>query len=109
MHKLNENIYYSSSSHVNISINEEYRPFLTFLFAQAGINLNDVNTHSQFHNAYEVSRPYFDIAAKWQCDKLNNKYYSKAFEGLLNKEFDSFDAEIEKGNRLELLRKNITS
>ena len=100
-------LYYNTLPCGNIEIVEDYRVFLTYLFAQAGINVNNINTLEEFEKSRELSNSYSEKALLWWTEKSNNKFYIKAFKALLSRDNETFLKEIEKGQRYSYMRKNL--
>ena len=98
-------LYYNTLPSGNIEIVDEYRAFLTYLFAQAGININNITTPEEFEKSSKLSRPYSEKALIWWTEKSNNKFYIKGFKALLARDNETFTKEIEKGQQLESMRK----
>lgn len=100
-------LYYIEMPNGTIQFNDDYVPFLTYLFAQAGFNIKTIKTADTFERAFESAAPFFDKAAQHQIAKLNNKHYNRAFKKLAEGDMTNFVEDCQKGNRLSQLRKNI--
>ena len=105
-HTFFKQLYYKELPNGEIQFADDYVPFLTYLFAQAGFNIKNIKTPQTFERAFESADPYFHKAIMHEINKSNNKYYTRAFENIANVEISNFVEDCQKGNQLNLLRKN---
>ena len=94
-------LYYIEMPNGTLQFNDDYVPFLTYLFAQAGISLTHIKSPQAFEQAFEMADLYFH-----EINKSNNKYYTRAFQNITEGNIENFIQDCEKGNRLSQLRKN---
>ena len=99
-------LYYTELPNGTLQFNDDYVPFLTYLFAQVGILFTQIKSPQAFERAFEMAEPFFHKAIMFEINKSNNKYYTRAFQNIANGDIENFVEDCQKGNRLSQLRKN---
>lgn len=99
-------LYYTELPNGTLQFNDDFVPFLTYLFTQVGISFTQIKTPQAFEHAFEHAEPYFHKAIMFEVNKLNNKYYTQAFSNIAAGNIENFVEDCQKGNRLSHLRKN---